>query len=252
MKINLAGAFADAWGLFRRHRDVMIAVAGLFIFLPTLALLLLVPAAPPWPDSTATDAQIQADAQIYAGWIVDNARWFIAATLMTLYGSLVLCVFVLDGACVDLRAALASALGLLPRYGLAALLVLVPASLGLFVLVLPGIYILGRTMLVGPALVAEKPLGATAAIMRSIALTRGNGLALAALSGLGLLAGQILPAPFEALDRALRLAGAANPVVVTMVDAAAAAMASAVALATILLRIIIYRQLAGTLPSKGI
>lgn len=252
MKINLAGAFADAWALFRRHSDVMIAVAGMFIFLPTLALLLIVPAAPPWPDSTASDPQIQADARVYAEWIVDNAQWFAVAALMTLYGSLVLYVFALSDACADLRGAMGAAIGLLPRYALASLLVLLPASIGLFVLVLPGIYILGRTMLIGPALVAERPLSATAAIMRSIALSRGNGLQLAALSGLGLLAGQILPAPFEEIDRALRLAQAANPILVTMADAAAAALATIVALATILLRIVLYRQLAGGAPTRGI
>ncbi len=251
MKINLPGAFADAWGLFRRNSDVMVAVVGMFIFLPTLALLLFVPAPPPWPDSAASDPQIRADAQIYANWIVDNARWFIGASVMTLYGSLVLCTVVLDSGSADLRAALQRALFLLPRYGLAALLVLVPTSLGIFVLVLPGLYIIGRTMLIAPALVAERPLTATAAIMRSIALTQGNGLALAALSGLGLLAGQVLPAPFEELDRVMRLAHAANPLVVTIVDSAAAAMASAVALATILLRIAIYRQLAAAAATRG-
>ena len=244
MKINVPGAFADAWSLFRRHTEALVAVAGLFIFLPTLALLLLVPAAPPWPDSAASDAQIQADAAIFANWIVDNARWFLVASLASLYGSLAICTFLLDSACVDLRAALQRAVRLLPRYVLAALLILLPASLGIFVFVLPGLYILGRTTLIAPALVREKSLTATSAIMRSSALTRRNGMMLAGLTGLGLLAGQMLPAPFQSIDIAMRAVGAANPVMVTIVDSLAAVLASIVALATILMRIAIYRQLA--------
>ncbi|WP_374137847.1 MULTISPECIES: hypothetical protein [unclassified Sphingomonas] len=244
MTINLPGIFTDAWSMFRRHQEVLMTVAGMFIFLPTLALLLLVPVAPPWPDSGATEPEIQAGATKLAAWIVDNTSMFAAAAVASLYGALAISVFLLDPGCADLRAAMARALKLLPRYILAALLILVPASLGLFVLILPGIYILGRTMLIGPTLIVERPIAATAAIMRSIALTRGNGLVLAGLTGIGLVAGQILPAPFQRIEEALRIAEAANPVMIAIVDSAAAACAAAVTLATILVRIAVYRQLA--------
>ena len=242
MKINLPGAFADAWGMFRQQREVLIAIVGLFIFLPTLALLLLVPVAPPWPDSTATDAEIRSAAALLADWLVGNSRWFLAAALASLYASMTICVVLLDRRSADVSAALARALQLTPRYMLAALLILVPASLGLFMLVLPGLYVMGRTMMIAPVLVVEQPITATSAIMRSIALSRRNGLALAALTGLGLLAGQLLPSPFQSIDVALRAAHAANPVVLTLVDSAAAGMATIVALATILVRIAVYRQ----------
>ena len=223
-------------------------VAGMFIFLPTLALLLLVPIAPPWPESGATDPEIQAGATKLAEWIVDNGSMFMAAGILSLYGALTISAFMLDRQSADLRDAMRRALGLLPRYMLAALLILIPASLGLFVLILPGLYILGRTMLIGPTLIAERPIVATAAIMRSIALTKGNGLLLAALTGVGLIAGQFLPAPFQQIDIAMRTAGAENPVMIAIVDSAAAACATAVALATILVRIAVYRQRASTNP----
>ncbi len=244
MKINLPGVFTDAWSMFARHREVLLTVAGMFIFLPTLALLLLVPVAPPWPESGASEPEIQAGANALATWLVDNGSMFIVAGVLSLYGSLTISAFLLDTDSVDLRAALVRALNLLPRFVLAALLILIPASLGLFVLILPGLYILGRTMLIGPLLIADRPIAATAAIMRSIALTKGNGLTLAALTGLGLIAGQFLPGPFQQLDVALRAARAANPIVITLVDSAAAALAASAALATILVRIAVYRQLA--------
>lgn len=244
MKINLPGVFTDAWGLFSRHREVVLTVAALFIFLPTLALLLLVPIAPPWPESSATEPEIQAAANLLAAWIVDNGSMFMAAGLLSLYGSLSITAFLIDPDSDDLRGALGRALGLMPRYVLAALLILLPASLGLFVLIVPGLYIMGRTMLIGPLLIADRPITATAAIMRSIKLTRGNGLMLAGLTGIGLIAGQFLPGPFQKLDVAMRAARAENPITITIVDSAAAALAAAVALATILVRIAVYRQLA--------
>ncbi len=244
MKINLPGVFTDAWGLFQRHREVLLSVAALFIFVPTLALLLLVPVAPPWPESGATEPEIQAAANLLAAWIVDNGSMFIGAGILSLYGSLAISAFLLDPDSDDLRAAMARALGLLPRYALAALLIAVPASLGLFVLIVPGLYIMGRTMLISPLLITDRPITATAAIMRSITLTRGNGLMLAGLTGIGLIAGQFLPSPFQQIDTALRAAHAANPVMITIVDSAAAAIAAAVALTTILVRIAVYRQLA--------
>lgn len=244
MKIDVPGVFTDAWRMFRQHQEVLLTVAGMFIFLPTLMLLLLVPIAPPWPESGATEPEIQAGAAQIADWIVDNGSLFAGAAIASLYGALTINAFLIDRDVVDVRDALMRALAVLPRYVLAALLVLIPASLGLFVLILPGLYILGRTMLIGPILIAERPVAATTAIMRSISLTRGNGFILAALIGIGLIAGQILPAPFQQIDVALRAADADNPVMITIIDSAAAVCAAAAALATMLVRIAVYRRLA--------
>lgn len=244
MKIAIGAVGADAWGYWRRDRDVLIAVAGPFLFLPTLALLLLVPLAPKSLASGASEAEMAAFLNSYVGWASDNIGWFAIAGAMTLYGALVLTFCYLDRDTVDVRSALLKALPLLPRYALASLLVAVPATLGVLLFVLPGLYVLARTMLIGPAMVIERPLSAVGAVQRSIALTRGNGMVLAAVAGIGLLAGQLLPAPLLAIDEAMRGAGVANPIVVVMVDAVAAALASAVALALILFRIALYRRVA--------
>src|SRR3546814_12033675 len=52
------------------------------------------------------------------------------------------------------------------------------------ILLVPAFYWIVRTMLTGAAIVAERPLGAVRAVKRGIALTRGNGLVLAALIAL--------------------------------------------------------------------
>lgn len=244
MKIAIGKAAADAWALWRRDRDLLIAVAGPFLFLPTLTLLLMVPLAPQPLAGGASEAEMAAFLTRYVGWASDNIGWFLIAGAITLYGGLALSFLYLDRQSEDLRAALLRALPLLPRYALASLIIAIPATAGALLFVLPGLYVLARAMLIGPVMVVERPLSAIGAVQRSLALTRGNGLALAAVVGVGLLAAQLLPAPFLAIDEAMRTANAANPVVIMLIDSVAAALAAAVALALILLRIAIYRRVA--------
>jgi len=250
MKIDFGVTVSEAWALFRRDREVLIALAGAFLFLPTLVLLLLVPAAPQQLASGATEAEMSLFVDNYVGWFGANGRWFVMGTIVSLYGGLSICCLYLDRQQADVRAVLLRSLALLPRYLLASLIILIPASLGALAFVFPGLYILGRTLLVAPVLVAEPPVSAVAAIQRSIALTRQNGLVLAGLSGLGLLAGQLLPAPLLAIEEGIRRARAANPIAIFLIDSGAAALAAAVALAMILLRVSIYRRL--TSARRGI
>lgn len=242
MTIDIPGVFADAWALFRRNRQVLVALAGMFIFLPSLWLLLYVPQAPPLPDQNAPDAQVQAQIQVFAAWVTTHSGAFLVAALTSLYGALAICMMFLDRGSEDVRAVLVGALGKLPRAALAALVVSIPASIGLLALALPGLYVLGRAMLVLPVLAAERRQTALAAIWRSITLTRGNGLVLAALAGLGFVAGQLLPSPFTALVEAMTAQQGGNPVAIVILDALAALVATGVTLATILLRVAIYRR----------
>lgn len=242
MKVDIPGAFVDAWALFRRHQQVLVALAGVFIFLPTLWLLLYVPAAPPLPDQSAPDAQVQLQVKVFAEWVTANSGAFLIAALMPLYGSLSICMFFLDRGSEDVRAAMIRAIGQLPRLALASFLISIPASIGLLALALPGLYALGRTMLVVPVLAAERRQTALAAIWRSLMLTRGNGLVLAALAGLGFVAGQILPSPFTSLADAMSASHAANPVMMMILNSLASLAATIVALATVLLRVAIYRR----------
>lgn len=242
MKIPLGAVGADAWAMWRRDRDLLIAIAGPFLFLPTLALLVLVPAAPKTLAPGADEVAMAAFLSDYVAWARQNILWFAIGGAMSLYGTLILTFLYLDRSVADVRAAMLAALPLLPRYALAMLVVAIPASIGLFAFVLPGLYVLGRTILVAPAMTVERPLSAIAAIRRSMALTRGNGLTLAGVSGIALLAGQVLPAPLLAIDDAMRSARVANPIVVVLIDSGAAALASAIALALILFRIALYRR----------
>lgn len=245
--MDVRGVIADAWRLWKRDSDLLLRIAGAFLFLPTFALHLVVPSPPAFTaESELNEAQQLEMARGFVAWAGANGGWYLLSTLLIYAGLLTILVLYQDAARPDLRAAFARAARLFGRYVLAMIVIGIPVTIGLWsiVLLLPGLYLLGRMFAVGPILVGEAPIGLRGALARSWALTKGNGLVLAGFSALTMLGGGIAAAPFLAIDRSLRAGGADNPLVIAAVDAAAAAMATAALLAMVLLQVAIYRRLA--------
>lgn len=245
MTIDFRQAFIDSWALFRRDRDVILAVAGLFLFLPTLGVLLLVPAAPPMVPSTATQAEMQAWADQFAAWLASQGPWLLLVQLVGTFGSLMIVIFYLDARTADVAAAITRSAALFVRFLLVMILIYLPVAIGFALFIVPGLYLLGRLMLAVPIVVAEPERSVTACIGRSWQFSEGNVIGLTGIACLGMVGGQFVAAPFVAIDVAMREAGVANPVMVALVGAAAAAGVTAVTTAWLLVRVTIYRQLAG-------
>ena len=245
MKLTFAGVVADAWGLFRRDADLLLRIAGVFMFFPAFALTLLVPPMPV-PDGNIADATARAEQWTNAlgDWLGGYGIGFVIAYAAVYFGWAIIAVLYCDPARPDIRGAVARAARIYPRFFLAMLLVSLPAGLGMWVLVIPGLYVVGRTLPVAAILLAERPVGAWRAIRRSLVLTRGNGMALIGLAAFAYLFGLLAGQPFLLLDHWLRTEGGANPVAVAMADALAAAAATATQVALVLFAIVSYRRLA--------
>lgn len=245
MKLDFATVLTDAWALFRRDRDLLLRIAAPFLFLPAFALALVVPD-PPMPVAGAADSEAQAMiwADAVQAWAAAHGGWYLLAYATSFFGTSLFYALYLDSGRPDVREALSRCLRILPRFLLAMVIVSLPAGAGLLLYAIPGLYILGRTMLTGPALFAEAPLGAFAAIRRSLTLSRGAGLPLMGLAAFSYVSGWLVGAPFMMADRALRDAGEGNPVMIAIVDAGAAAAAMAAGLAMALIAISAYRRLA--------
>lgn len=244
MTIDLGAIAGEAWALARRDRAMLVPLAAVFLFLPTLGLLLFVPAPPAPPASGSGDAVTMAFIAGYRAWISDHALHFLISSIIAAFGGLSVTALYVDRASATVGDAMARAIILLPRYLLASVLVMVPAIIGLLMLVVPGLYVLGRAMLVGPVLVAEQPGSAVAAVVRAVAYTHRRGLVLAGVVTIALVAQQLLPAPLLAIDDALHRMRAANQLVIILVDAGAAALTAAVSLGLLLFRVALYRRLA--------
>lgn len=243
MTINLSRTLRQAWALFRSDRDLLLGVAGALIFLPVFALQLLVPGPPAMPASGAAEADTLAWAQAATAWAGANGGWYLLAYALIYWGQATIFTLYLDPARRDVGAALRRAAPLVPRYLLAMLLVSIPTAFGLMLFILPGLYVMGRTMLTGPALVAERPIGAARAIVRALSLSRGNGLPLMGLAALSVLAKWAGASPFLTLDTWMRGGGATNPLAIALVDAGAALTIAAAELGLALAAVVAYRRL---------
>jgi hypothetical protein len=250
MTLDIVAVLKDAWEAWKRDRSVLAPLAGLFLFLPVYGLNLLLPPPPAGFDDNASKAEQVAWAQSYLDWIGANGSWYLLVTVLVYFGLLTIYVFRLDPARPHLGGAMRRAGVLLLRYVLAMILVGIPAALGLMLFILPGLYVLARVMVTGPAIVAEAPIGASRAIGRSIALTKGHGFVLFGLAAITLIGGAVIAEPFLALDTAMRSGGADNPIVIALVDAAAAAATALSLLAMALTQVAVYRRLRGA--SSGI
>jgi hypothetical protein len=248
MTIDWPGVAADAWGRWKRDRRLLLPIAGLFLFLPQFAFYLL---AQPFPALTPEEARDTA-ALLRPGsplmtWAAHNAPGMLASVLLMTFGTLaVLCLY-LEGRPTTPGGALRRALPLFPRYLLAAIVAGLPAGpieLMVLILVLPCLYLLGRLMLVGPAIVAERPIGVFRAVGRSVALTRRRGLAMMGLAAAVVLAGMLVPTPFRLIRDALQADAMGNPIAIALAEGVGSALAAAIALATVLVEVALYRRLA--------
>jgi len=243
MRLDLAGVLRDAWAMAKRDRDVLIGVGGVLILVPQIAQAMFVTAPPPLPESGSDSAALQAWIEAATVWSRQNDVLLLALALVSLFGAVVLFLLYADRERPAVGSALSTGIAFLPRYVLLALSVTLPVNIGTLLLLLPGLYLKGRLLPIGPLFVAERPLGVFAAWRRSFALTRGHGLALMALACVPLLAGDLLALPFQLLGNALNGAPMANPVVAALLDIGVGVGRTLGVIAAILIEVALYRRL---------
>jgi hypothetical protein len=248
MTLDVNGVFSDAWRLWKRDRDLLIGVAGFFLFVPELAMKLFV-ALPPKTPATLDQAALKAWVDAMESWSNQYSLLVVALALVSLFGVVAVFTLYLDPERPDVGRGLARALRLFPRFLLLSILVAIPVYFGLVFFYLPGFYAQGRLLLAAPAVVADQPYGAIGSMSRSLTLTRGHGLILAGFGCMSLLAGNLLSWPFEAIGGTLDGAPMANPVVAALLDIGSAAGATVGVLGAILVQIALYRRLTS---SRGI
>lgn len=254
MTLDLVAVAREAAARWRQDRAILSPLSGLLLFVPQWATLLLVPDPPAMP-AAPDPAAVQAWADAVQRWAGSYGLACLAAFVVAQLGQLaIVALYVGDGGRPTAGGALVRALARLPRFLLAGVVVAMPSlAVGmvaasaptLLVLVLPVVvYVLGRTMLLGAALLARPGTGAVRAVALSWRWTRGHGLSLALLVG-GLLIGMsVAVQAVAAAVAALRHAGIANPVVLAALDAAAAGVAWAAMLALAMMQGVLYRRLA--------
>lgn len=235
--------FEGAREYWRGDRDLLLRVSAVFFFLPALALQLFV-AIPDAPAPAVGDAPtLQQFWEIHFPAFAPILAPLAVAMLVNTYGMAIIMVLLIDEDRPALGQAMMRAAGLLPLLVVASTGGFLLVMLGIIPFIIPGFYLVGRTLLIGPVLVGERLRNPFGAIARSIALTRGHGwkLLLAWLAvALGM---QACAGIFAGIDMAKM------PLVGAVAGLAIAGIAAAGSILLVLIQISAYRALS---PRQGI
>jgi hypothetical protein len=153
------------------NKDLLAAIAGMFVLLPGVVGEFLMKASPEGAKDIPFSAAFEHMMQSYA----DNWPVVLGHGLITSFGSLAMLVLLLRPERLTVAESLKAALVLLPGYFVANLVEGLGLGIGLSLFVVPGLYLLARFALIGPVAAAEQCRNPIEMIRRSFVLSQGNG-----------------------------------------------------------------------------
>lgn len=226
----------EAWAIAVRDRPLLIALAGVFVLLPQLAVLLWVPQPPP----LSSDIELAALLEGLRAWWSANAVPLIAAMALGLVGQAAIAALLLDARRPTVGETIGIGFATLPWLFMASALGNLIVVGGLFAFVIPGLYIAGRAFPLAVVMTVEKWRNPVAGLVRTLRLTRGHGFVLLAVQ----MALWLLAAFPASIFARIGVAGADSPVIVFIGALGQAVIASAAAVASLLMQATLYRRLA--------
>ena len=235
-KFSQNAAWADALQLTRAHWAALVAIAGAFNFLPVL----LVNHFFPLPEIAATDPNAGAVWRVFIG---ESAIWYVLQSFVVMIGSAAMLrlVFARGG---TVGGALMFGIMLLPVYSILVVLDGILVFLGMMLLIVPGLYLWGRLVPAGAAMVAEESRNPIQAIRRSFELTQGNGWQVFGLYVLVLLPGMVLILAIQQVSGILFILAAGQDLGKLLTEIVLALLGAALSTLLTILSAAIYRALA--------
>lgn len=237
MRLSYNELWNDAVALVRSNRPLLIALAGAFFFLPNLALALLAPFEEPAPGVSLVEA--------LSAYMREYWPLVLAGGLVEMLGTLTMLNLFLRPEGRTVGALIAGSLALLPSLFVAGFFANLILLFGFALLVVPGIYALGRLALLAPAVAAERRRNPFEALGRSFELTRGHGFAVAGILVIIYVIGFLISL---ALTRGLGSAAillAGRHIGVLVSEVLGALVWAAVNVLLVALGAVLYRHLAG-------
>jgi hypothetical protein len=226
--------------MLRANASLFLGIAGAFFFLPAL----LVGYFAPQPEAAAT---IAAAIEAMERYMNSNWHWVLLANLVNALGAVAIYLLLFEGRGRTVGGAIAAALPILPLYFLLSLIVTAAILAGLVLLILPGLYLIGRLMIGGAVMVAEGRRSPLAALAGSWRLTRGKGWAVAGLLLVVFVVGSVLTLAVTSVLGAVFVLAAGKeglgPLLVLILESALGAVFSIV---LTVLYAAIYRRLAAS------
>ena len=245
MTLDVVGVLRDAWAMAKRDRQILVAVAGLLIFVPQCAMLMFMQPPPLFPGFGSDPAAAQAYTAASQAWVATYGLGAMVAVILPIVAQIAIMALYADPARPTVTEAFAQA----PRRFFPALLVAIissPMGIALQVmplLIIPAAYLEGRLLLAMPILFGERPISAIGSIGTSWRRTRGHGLLAAGLACITVIGGVLLAMPFVLIGKGLNGAPLANPFVAALLYGGTALGITVGAVATFLVQVALYRRL---------
>jgi membrane-anchored glycerophosphoryl diester phosphodiesterase (GDPDase) len=170
-KIDLNRVWDDARAIGAANKDLLGAIAGMFVLLPSVVGGLLVKDPAPAPKDLPAQQVYKQFLDLYA----DNWPVFLGLGIVVSFGLLTMLVLLLRPERLTVGESLKGALILLPGYIVANLAQGFAFGIGFMLFILPGFYVLARLSLIAPVAAAEQCANPIEQLQRSWTLTRGNG-----------------------------------------------------------------------------
>ncbi|MBR0553703.1 hypothetical protein [Stakelama marina] len=241
MKLDIGAALADALAIWRQNSDLLLRVGGVFFFLPLFATGLFRPDPPLALQSDQGAGSIEATRALFDYYLA-TAPYVIAGALVTTFGAALLYMLFQRE-----RPRVGEAMGKVAALFLPLVLALIGMELlvfgGTILFIIPGLYAMGRTFLVGIVVIAERRTNPIDALGRSIELTRGHGWILFFVTAVIFMTGLVATSVIGGFHDALLGSGSASPVFEAIFAAATAAIGTVIAIAEALIKIAIYRRM---------
>ncbi len=194
MKLNYMQCWNGAMALLGAHKEAMIAIAGVFLFLPTLLFAQYVAQ----PVFTG-DEDMNALVAIYSAYFNDNAIPIMASNLIISFGGLAIYLSLAPSRNNTVAEDLVAALKLFVIYLIANLLTALVTLPGFILFIIPGLYLTARLILV-PALIADRgERNPIELLKQSWSLTKNNGFSILLFALIIVVVGTIAIGALEAV-----------------------------------------------------
>ncbi len=193
MTFSYNAVWDDTGRLLRAHGALLAAIAGVFVFLPTLLVGHFLPP-PEMPDGM----ELREHFRIFFDYLKQNSLWLVLQSFLIMAGSAAMLRLALAPR-VTVAGAIRFGLVLLPAYSILSVMTNLMVIAGLLLLIVPGLYLWGRVLPAAPAMVAEERRNPIDALKRGFALSAGHGWAIVGLVLLVMIPGAILAWVIEKL-----------------------------------------------------
>ena len=172
-KLNYMQCWNGAMALLGAHKEAILAIAGVFLFLPTFLMAHFVE-----PPILTGDENAGGLIAAYSLYFSENAFAVIASNLVISFGGLAIYFTLAPSRNHTVAEDLLAALKVFLIYLAANLLTGLLTLLGFFFLILPGLYLASRFALVPIVIVDQGERNPIEALRKSWSLTRNNGFSI--------------------------------------------------------------------------